>query len=616
MLSTPWKNHRTNRFARAATVAVLAAGLGISLVSCQSALRPSDTSFNPDSYFESLIARETSAPSGNNFAAPVAYSAAGAPPLARVDDPGPATTTAISATQPSIAKASLIGLPSANLKLDEPVVGLSLQDAIARAVKHSLAIKLESYNPAIKESQLIQAEAAFDATFFGSSQWTSNDDPLATTVLTNGQTWQNQIGVKQNLPSGAQVQANTSLTYHDIDSRGLTPLTPAGPNTYTAAIGIQVTQPLLKGFGSAVNEAPIYIAQRDQRISLSAFKQQVIKTVSDVEDAYLNLILARTTVEVRERLVVSSEQTYNLIVQRSDLDATKASINQALSALESRRADLHDSQRDLRDASDKLKQLMNDPALDINGNALINPTDKPIQEPFTYNVPDCIRTALLQRPEMQQARLQIEQADIRLTVAKNDLLPQLDLSLSAQANGLDNNFDRAFTSTVDPMNSIDFAAGIKFSIPIGNRAAEGENVQRQLERKQLIEALMNDSTQVVLDVKQELRAVFSSYDEIAIRDRVRVAAAKYFEGIIEIEDIRPRTPEFLQLKLDSQQQLAQAEEALIQSIINYNLAIMGLERAKGTLLEFDQISLERPPTSRADENLDYIRFMGKTKPTK
>ncbi|HVT82817.1 MAG TPA: TolC family protein, partial [Phycisphaerae bacterium] len=238
--------------------------------------------------------------------------------------------------------------------------------------------------------------------------------------------------------------------------------------------------------------------------------------------------------------------------------------------------------------------------------------DQPIQEPFTYDVAECVRTALMQRPEMQQQRLQIERADIVLRVAKNDLLPKLDLSLSAQSTGLDNTLDSAFGATINPANSIDFAAGIKFEIPIGNRGPKGEVRQRQLERTQAIEQLASISQQVILDVRTQLREVLSSYAEIAIRERVRQAAAAYFEGIIQVEDVRSRTPEFLNLKLDSQAQLANAEQALIQAIVNYNLAIMHLEQAKGTLLEFDQISLNRAPHTGPNEGINYLRVSGPT----
>ena len=106
--------------------------------------------------------------------------------------------------------------------------------------------------------------------------------------------------------------------------------------------------------------------------------------------------------------------------------------------------------------------------------------------------------------------------------------------------------------------------------------------------------------------------MYANYDVIEYRDRVRKAAAEEFQGIIDLENIRQRSPEFLQLKLDSQANLAQAEQQLTQVIINYNLAIMRLERAKGTLLEYDRISLDKAPPPRPNEVKDIMNLPGST----
>jgi outer membrane protein len=604
---------RTGTSARRSLRRVAAALLtvaGLAAAGCESPFSP-EYNGTADRYYESLVAREIlRGPYGTGDAnigafptvvQPVREAPAGTAPASA---PAAATSTA-----PSLAEVSLIGVRSATLHLNEPVVGLSLQEAIARAVKHSLAIRVESYNPAIKESLIHEAEANFDAIAFGSSQFSNTDEPLLRPSNSNGQTWTNTMGIKKNLPTGTQIQASSGFSLRDQAGSGAF-ATPPGKSYYTANFNLQLVQPLLRGFGADVNEATIYLAQRDLRISLSQFKQQVIATVGDVEEAYLNLVLARTNVEVLERLVVASEQTYNDVLARKVIDATKTSINQALSALESRRADLHDAQKTYRAASDRLKSLLNDPELDINSNTLINPLDRPIAEPVTYEVLDCIQTALRQRPEMQQARLQLERADIVLKVARNDLLPKLDLTLAFQSNGLDHGLDAAVGGTVNPMNSLDETVGLKFEMPLGNRFAESEVDRRQNERRQAITNMVQAAQQVALDVKTQLREVFSNYSVIAIRDRVRTAAAEEFQGILDLENIQPRTPEFLQLKLDSQANLAQAELQLVQVLVNYNLAIERLERAKGTLLDYDRISLDKAPPPRPNEVKDIMNLPG------
>ena len=391
-----------------ATASLLIAAASLGLPACQSALSRNDTASDSDKYYQSLVVREIirgtygeKALAGG--AAPTLIG--GVREFVPVDSEGPGSPTNYPepATNPSIATASLIGRPSATLHSDEPVLGLSLQDAIARTVQHSLAIKVEAYNPALKQSLVIEADAnTFDPVAFGQSQWSLNDDPQLSTSFSNGTTWANNFGVRKVLPIGTQVQASAGFTQRDI-AVPASSLPPTLKSSYTANFNLQLKQPLLRGFGEDVNQASIYLAERDLPISQSEFKQRVMSTVADVEDAYQNLVLARTNVEVLERLVVASEQTYKDVYARKDIDATTASINQALSALESRRADLHSAQKVYRNASDRIKTLINDPDMDIDSNVLINPTDRPIIAAVSYNTLDCIETALRQRPEMQQA---------------------------------------------------------------------------------------------------------------------------------------------------------------------------------------------------------------------
>ena len=83
-------------------------------------------------------------------------------------------------------------------------------------------------------------------------------------------------------------------------------------------------------------------------------------------------------------------------------------------------------------------------------------------------------------------------------------------------------------------------------------------------------------------------------------------------GILQSEEIKAHTPEFLAVELDAQARLATAEQALVQSLVNYNLAIMRLEKAKGTLLEYDRISLDKAPRQPEPDPRNALRFNGST----
>ncbi len=529
---------------------------------------------------------------------------------ANVATPGPVTTEPLGAAN---AQTDSVGLAAAALNEPETQFNLSLQDAIARAMRNSLDVRVDSYNPGIKEDQIIEAEAAFDPVVFAQSQWSNIDEPLIESgFVLNGQNWDNQIGIKRLLPTGATVQAAFDSTYRDIYN-GFGSIAPALKTSYTTSVNLQVTQPLFRGFGADVNLANIYLAQRDRRIALETFRRTVITEVANVEEAYHNLVLAKASVEIQQRLLAASESTYARVDARKNIDADAIAVSQSIAAVEQRRAELIAAFAQLRSQSDRLKNLLNDPQLNLQDNVLINPTDRPTAEPIAFSAADAIATALEHRTEIQEARLQIEKADIVVRVAKNDMLPKVDFTGSVQTTGLDKAFDRAFSSEFNPFGQfLDFRAGVQVQFALGDRQGEAEFNRRKIERQQAITQLVRVAQTVVLDVKLQLRDMLSSYQQILMRERARVAAARELQAITQKELIVALTPEFLQLKLDAQSQLAQAEQNLVQAMVNYNLAIMRLEQAKGTLLEFDRISLDRAPITRQGEDLGKLRFMGQT----
>ncbi|MGN6368677.1 MAG: TolC family protein [Phycisphaerae bacterium] len=667
---TQIQRSRRSRSPRLANALLLAAVTSAAAIAgCSSAIDRETADPGSARYSDSLVARAILQGSYGAGAAQTFTVAQGVREYPRVDAPGPgasdtavvpATTTApaspnaaditIPATRPDSAgaapansvdnsnmptyipttQANDIGLSAVTLHQPENVFHLSLQDAIHRALRNALDIKVQSYSPGINESKIIQQEAAFDPVFFANSNWTNTNEPAGSFVANPGNTanntlppvfqlgrsfqdgtlWSNDVGVRKLLSSGANVSVSAGFTYRDLNNSAGTGF----PNGQTVAPNINATieQPLLRGFGSNVTEANIYIAQRDQRISLEQFRRQVITTIDTVEEDYHNLVLARTNVAIGEQLLVATEDTEKRVSERAIVDADQISISQARAAVEQRRAELVRFRIDLRAASDKLKQDLNDPEINVSDNALIDPSDRPIAEPIVFNVADAIETALRQRTELQEDRLKLEQSDITLTVARNDLLPRLDLTASVQANGLNNEWDQAFASTVAPNQYIDYSAGIRLEFPLGNRQAEAEVRQRQLERNQLLTQTVADAQRIVIEVKKQLRELLGSYQELTVRETARILAAQELQAITRKEEIVALTPEFLQLKLDSQGRLAAAEQALIQAIVNYNLALVRFEVAKGTLLEFDRVSLNRAPIYHPEDDNNKLRFMGKT----
>ncbi|MEI8195664.1 MAG: TolC family protein, partial [Phycisphaerae bacterium] len=597
------------------TSAVAAAVTLTGLTACQSPVQPDAFEKNWGNYADSVLARGLADGSLNNL--PVSSSGPtenqGVQELKSGQDSGDAGAIvpaggAVPATNPAITGATTqTALNSANFGQSEPTIKLSLQEVIARALKHSLAIKVEAYNPGIKEAQITEALAAFDPVAFANSQYNNQDQPSnLLTTTTNGVTWQNTAGVRDLLPTGGTASATVGDTYRDLQNKFV-----LFPNSsHQTLANLTLTQPLLRGFGSAVTRANIYLAQRDHRIALTQFRRQVIKSISEVENAYHNLVLARATVDVQERLLANTQDTYSKIKARIPIDADRVSVKQAEAAVQARQAELVRATTNVRNASDQLKSLINDPELDLRGNLLIIPSDRPLDVPMAFNIGDQLDIALRQRTELQEARLQIQRADIVVNVARNDLLPKADVTISTQSNAYDTGFDRAFNGMFNEPAFIDYAVGGKLEIPLGNRQAEAAYGRRKKERRQAVTQMLLIAQQVILDVKTQLRDVLTSYQEIQARQTARVSAGEELNAIIQKEQVEKLTPDFLRLKLDSQQRLANAELLEVQALVNYNLALMKLETAKGTLLEYNRIAIDRPPEK--DDNDWKFRLLGTT----
>ena len=357
MFDNSRKNHHTLSGSRVVAGALLAAAVGVGLFGCESPMRQGEVAFDANSYYESLIAREVAA-SGVSSLAMHATTLYPTSTLARVDQPGPQTEPGVpgtlpAASQPSIAKASLIGMPSAALNMTEPIIDLSLKEAIARAARHSLAIKVEAYNPGIKEAELIQAEAIFDPVVFGFSNWSVTDEPLLTPGnFNNGpKNWQNQFGIRaaSRTHQRATAQATANINYRGINTFGLSDSTLATLNTaegnrvnsYNITLGLlghPAIAPRIRPRRHGGQHLPA--RQRDQ-----AHQPLPVQGPGDQIGLRRGRRLPEPHPFPHECRSCSSgwwspasRPTTSSYWQRKDLDANNASINQALSRLLEQRA--------------------------------------------------------------------------------------------------------------------------------------------------------------------------------------------------------------------------------------------------------------------------------------
>lgn len=483
---------------------------------------------------------------------------------------------------------------------DSAVVSITLEDAIRLAVENNLDLRSAAVRPAISIEALDAADAAFDWVFFTGVEWRSVDQPQAVRVIGNTPVGSGAVvnesvrwntGVRKPLRQGGTFDVAANLTY--INDQ--TPGTRLSPDPSRAAVlEFGLNQPLLRGFGTDSAEAEVRLAENQTRRAALTTKSELLTLVREVERGFQNLSRAHHALLIQQRLLERGVATRDILAGRLEFDVRPAEYSDARARVEARRANVIRAQRLLRQRSDELKGLLDADQFPVAGEVLLLPPANVEASPIDFNLLDSITSALENRPELQLALLNIDDAAIRQRFADNARLPLLDLNLRAALAGLDDSFGDAFGDIADT-DYVDYIAGLQFEQAIGNRGPDAVFRVRRLER---LQSVLDYATQVrnsVLLVKISLRNVVTSYALIEQTRIARIAAAENLRTLlVEEQTLRGLTPDFLNLKLNRQEALAQAELEESGSIIDYKISLAELYDAMGVLLEKRGISFVAP----------------------
>jgi outer membrane protein len=478
-------------------------------------------------------------------------------------------------------------------------VELSVNEAVRRALDHNTDLKLARLAPAISEAQRQAAEAAFDFIFFTGGNFGKNDSPQAVPVIGAipvgtsvrvQDTASLNTGIRKPLESGGSLTFSTGADYVNNKTPGFSLSPDPG---WTNNLLIDLSQPLMRNFGTEVNRAQIDLTENLNKRDRLQLIRQTQRTVADVEEVYWQVSLARQQLVIRQRVLEATIRTRDTVFNRKELDGGPIQQAQAQTSVEAGRRDVIEAQRGLRDAIDQLKRLLQDPDLPLAGETLVATGDDPAIVAVEANLLDAVTTALRRRPEVQQAMLEIKDAGIRQKVAENQALPQLDMNAQVRYLGLGDGFSSGYDQLADG-DFIEYLVGAQFEQPIGNRAGEANLRAAKLNRSAAVVRYKSVTRDVVAEVKQALRRLRTSWTLIRVSGDARLAAAENLRGLGELAKTERLTPSFLDLLLNAERSVANAEVIEYNAIIDYNIAIGRFHEATGTSLERKQIQIRQP----------------------
>ena len=195
---------------------------------------------------------------------------------------------------------------------EDPSVRMSLQDIIHRSVVYSAEVKVAGYDPAIAKTRVLEAEARFDPTLFINAKHEHQDTPFAgqtinlpdsttgtqTLFVERGEVMTLEPGVKQLLESGGELSLSYQTQYNYLLPRRFV-LNPY----WDDQLKLQITQPLLRNAGYAVNQARITIARNDAHVSILDFRKTLEDNIAELEKDYWQSQEAEQEVIIQESLL-------------------------------------------------------------------------------------------------------------------------------------------------------------------------------------------------------------------------------------------------------------------------------------------------------------------------
>ena len=477
------------------------------------------------------------------------------------------------------------------------IQNLALQDCVQMALEHNLDIQIQKFNPQIDRFSLDGNYGDYDPALrfevrrsFNSSEASRNltafnpgANETEATVVSGGLTGLLPTGLTYDL--GASLNRFDSSVFRPGQSNRLQNIF---TEEYRSTPAISLRQPLLKNFWIDPTRFNIQVARKTLKISETTLALQIMQTITSVEEAYYDLILARERVKVQEKALQLAQKLLAENKKRVEVGAlAPLDEKQAESELSRSQADLLTALQTLSAQQNLLKNLISDDFSSWHGTTIV-PAEQLDAVLQRFNLQESWRLGLEQRPELQRLRLDLDRRDIRLKFLRNQLFPALDLLGSYGYNGLDGNVGGVFDDISGRRNPTYFY-GASVTIPLGNRRARNNLKAGKAEKAQALMEYKKQEQTILVEIEDAIERVYNNFQRAgATRDARLYAELALDAEQKKLENGKSTSFQVLQLQRD----LTARRSEEIQALTDYNKSLAQVALREGTTLDRNRINLE------------------------
>ena len=522
---------------------------------------------------------------------------------------------------------------------------LSLNDAIALALQNNNDIDASRIDVQVAEFNLTAARGVYDPVFSSESYYESRTTPTSSTIAggLNGSVTQKDVTGAARFGgfspwAGGSYQLDFSSTRLQTNNQNVT-LNPQFP----AALTFTYAQPLLRGLRFDQNRRAIEIAKKNLSLTDAQFRQRAIETITQVEQAYWDLVFALRNLQVQIDAVKQArtqvESNQRLVQQGviAPIDIVAASTQ--VTTFEQ---NVYTAQEAVTRAENTLKTLILPDRTAPLWAKPITPVTPISIEPPRVPLEQATAAALRSRPELAQLQTSAEINQIDARYFRDLTRPQLDLvgtytsaglagsqvtptgNTSTGANALLRTrvnelsaiaglepLPNTTTVTTVPENLVGglskslsnlaqqdyptYRVGVRVELPLRNRTAQA-NYGRSLAEGRRIRNVRAQQEQLIeADVRNTVQALRSAESRLASAAASRSSAELQYES--EQRQFRAGTTTIF-LVLQRQNELLAARGRELQAQTDLNKAIAEFQRATGNTLEANNVAVRTDSPTR------------------
>ncbi|MBI9017124.1 MAG: TolC family protein [Phycisphaerae bacterium] len=477
---------------------------------------------------------------------------------------------------------------------------LTLEEVRLITLENNLGLNAELISPTIAAENVRAVEAAKYAIVFNAGiTHAKNDSPNInkeivgalgnTKVVTsiNGvksdQTNLN-MGVSIPLQTGGSINfdLNDNLGKYYGDDQVVNGLIIEGDtDRYSTPLSFSVSQPLLKGAGKREFMHGIRLAKYNQSSVSAATKLAIINVLTAADSAYWDLYKKRKVLEVRQKQYSLAQVQLEKAKRMVDAgQSPQVEVLRAEAGLASQLSTIIAAENDLRKSQRNLKFIMNKPELSVDGPTVLLPhTDA---DPFysAFDSDKLVSYAIDNRMELLQLEIDIAKNLSEIASLRNAGLPELNFQYRYQVNGLGTSRSDAYELLTDK-DYENHMLGLNLRYPFGNKAAKSNLLASLYQRRQKLASIQDKEANIQQEVLNALDSLETTWQQILANRQSSILQGRLYQAELKQFEVGTRTSTEV---LEAQASFADSQSAEYTALANYQIALIDLAKATGTLL--------------------------------